>query len=67
MLRGRKRSCCKLLFLYQLVVDAGPGINRIPDTAELSKRPEYGSLKLIEIVMEGVTAFDEIRGFRFDS
>jgi hypothetical protein len=42
------------------VIEAGAAIERIPNTAQLSKGSEHGPLEFIEVMMEEVAAFDEV-------
>jgi hypothetical protein len=45
------------------MVDVGPAIEGVPNAAKLSKWSKDRSLEFIEIVMERVATFDEIRCF----
>ena len=39
-------------------------IKSVPDTTELSERAEVGTLQFVYVVMETVTALDEVRNVR---
>jgi hypothetical protein len=50
-----------LFLLYQLLIDIGTLVQRVPDTSQLSKWTKERPLQLIEVVVEHVAAFDELR------
>ena len=39
-------------------------IKSVPDTTELSERAEVGTLQFVYVVMETITAFDEVWNVR---
>lgn len=49
-----------LLFLHKLTVDVHPLVEGVPNAAELSDWPKDGSLELVKIMVESVTALDEV-------
>ena len=48
----------------QILVDLGPVVQRHPDAAEFSHRPELRPLQLIDVVVERIALLYEVRGMR---
>lgn len=58
--------CTEVLVTDELLVGLGSVVQGHPDAAQFSYRTELRALELVDVMMESVAGFNEVRGMGFD-